>query len=824
MKALRPDLEEVGTGSPAANLAELREKIVDQDYELQELVATLSDGKQKLLDLQGQSKGLKQNTEKLRDIAGQREEQVRKSDSRLISLRGKQAVAVEAETRAKDILDEAKRVAQVHQDDPEADAETKAKWKIDDRRAIQRAQRGYDDAVAERRRADEAVAQEELRNKNLVTDWEKAKADVTAAEEAEKANAEAREKLEGDIRAAAVKVATSRRTSTGLVNKDNALFAELRDNAPYLYAAGKDSATDPLEKVTFVVFKDKARVMMYGLESDIRQVEDILAAFDRPQPHARLTLRVLEVNVINDQAGIGAQRYNDAFQEVQKILADVREQSSAAETILRDSINMRVRYWESAAKLNVANGLTVSPQEASALNRFSFYQPEVLRGLGAPGVFASKEEIAFALRNIPDPARTSTLGEALLVLTLASHTEQRLVIDGFKSRLARYFKSRKFDMPEQAFAGALRAMGIDEYAYGAAEGMSHQQRELVMAIQRRTVENMVDEMREDGAQIADPKVQNETKSRLRAKLDVRYRYLAENFSLSPAAVKDVFETSDPKPFLEFVGQFPVSEVNARIAASDKMLKSMIERIEDDVNTLIVNPAMAKVRNVLRKKNMEVGILTTTDVLATNRFPARVDAAASAEVALGEKQDILAAAQQLASLAVSSSNKDVAKILKDLQSNPNQPSRELYGIGTGGLFQVTPFFDPSGQAMRFNFDYVAASRVREPNGSTNPLLPRIERHSINTEVELSTFELRNISEFTSNAKLGLAPHKWGGIPILNDIPILKELPIIGWFVRKEGRAAVSQHSLVFAQTTIYPTIDDMLNLLTPMSSRAKLGGQ
>ncbi|MET2736294.1 hypothetical protein ABXT16_12685, partial [Staphylococcus epidermidis] len=72
--------------------------------------------------------------------------------------------------------------------------------------------------------------------------------------------------------------------------------------------------------------------------------------------------------------------------------------------------------------------------------------------------------------------------------------------------------------------------------------------------------------------------------------------------------------------------------------------------------------------------------------------------------------------------------------------------ELYGITTGAVFQVTPIFDPSGQALRFQFDHVQNNHIREPNGTVNPQLPRIERHTINTEVQLSNMELREVSRF------------------------------------------------------------------------------
>ena len=44
-------------------------------------------------------------------------------------------------------------------------------------------------------------------------------------------------------------------------------------------------------------------------------------------------------------------------------------------------------------------------------------------------------------------------------------------------------------------------------------------------------------------------------------------------------------------------------------------------------------------------------------------------------------------------------------------------------------------------------------------------------------------------------------------------IIKEIPILGWFVKHGGRAPVVQQSLVLGQATMFPTINDVIDLLT-----------
>jgi hypothetical protein len=199
------------------------------------------------------------------------------------------------------------------------------------------------------------------------------------------------------------------------------------------------------------------------------------------------------------------------------------------------------------------------------------------------------------------------------------------------------------------------------------------------------------------------------------------------------------------------------------------------------------------------------------LLATNRLLARVDPRGSAQLGLGQDQDILGAVTQLAQLYTQGQTLGPLGLLPALQALPRKPGPELYAVNTGAEFKVTPIFDPSGQALRFQLDYIAANRVQEPTGTKDPQLSRIERHTINTEVQLSNMELREVTRFESDAALGIPTHKSGGFPLLNEIPGIKEVPLIGYFVRRAGHNAVMQESIIFGQTTTYPTISDLLGL-------------
>jgi hypothetical protein len=164
------------------------------------------------------------------------------------------------------------------------------------------------------------------------------------------------------------------------------------------------------------------------------------------------------------------------------------------------------------------------------------------------------------------------------------------------------------------------------------------------------------------------------------------------------------------------------------------------------------------------------------------------------------------------------------LFEGLKSNDDQSAAQtsedknsqVYAITSGNRFKVTPIFDPSGQAQRFRFDYVYGNIINDPDGSSggaNPRLPRTESIVINTEAQVSNFEIRELARFESNAKLGLTEHKSGGIPVLNDIPCFRDIPLIGWFKRRGGSSAVVQHTIIFAQSTMYPTIGDIMDVLT-----------
>ena len=143
--------------------------------------------------------------------------------------------------------------------------------------------------------------------------------------------------------------------------------------------------------------------------------------------------------------------------------------------------------------------------------------------------------------------------------------------------------------------------------------------------------------------------------------------------------------------------------------------------------------------------------------------------------------------------------------------------ESYAISSGNVYTITPIFGPSGQAMRFNFDFTLNTRIREPGGTVNPALPRIERHSVNTEVAVTNLDLQRIASFDSNYQIGQPRRQGGGLPIFNQLPLIKNIPVIGYFSLREGKPALRQRSILMVQTAQYPTVGDIANLMLDSSA-------
>jgi hypothetical protein len=280
------------------------------------------------------------------------------------------------------------------------------------------------------------------------------------------------------------------------------------------------------------------------------------------------------------------------------------------------------------------------------------------------------------------------------------------------------------------------------------------------------------------------------------------------------------------------------------SAVNLTFRKYLEQVNRDLSDVYVKPAFRRLNERVLDKRLGTGVIQETSILASNRLGARVDPRGSAQLAVGEEVNLLESARQLTGIlgsvgqgfatgvfgnpaslagghgaAASSTLTGAQSALNSLDQLPRDTRSAIYGIATGNLFQVNPIIDPSGQSLRFRFDFVSATQIREPDDTVDPQLPRIERHSVNTEVQLANQEVRLISQFQANSRLGINTWKSGGIPILKYVPWVNEVPLIGWFVRRGGRSSETQHSLIFCQTALYPTLGEVLDLAVQAPSFA-----
>ena len=651
-----------------------------------------------------------------------------------------------------------------------------------------------------------------------------------------------------------------------LAQTESELFAQARDNTPFFYAPAVGTSTDPARRVLMYAFGDSKTVFLRGNSEDLDTVKTMIAIFDRPAPQARMSLWALELNSTADESG--TKKFNKALEIIEDELSATRARIAGSVSFLRDCINAEVNRV-AMDKLVSLDRLADSSQLRWA--RMHVYQREVLIRLGFdPNAgIPTGSRIGVTKFTLADPAGTTTLGEALMVLSLANPDSRRRIIQAYTSGLRARLDALGVPelplnrrsgsphgyptQPSQWFAITQRATGNDLEPASQYPGrptlyaLSSSQQELIRAITRAALPHALERLRvlvkslerlEEQIQSLEP-LKQQTSTAALAKRDINkaetqrenlldheitpiLEWLWREFQIMPSAALSSSPTASAMSAIvketreaATASLDPLRTANARVAAADQMLKEIIIAFEDDLDLHFIQPMLSRLRKrLVDEKGIGVGVIQRTSVLATNRLQARVDARGSAQLAVGDTQNILGAFQQLGQLIASGQAGGPLGILSGLNRLPQGDTTELYGLTTNGTFQLTPIFDPSGQALRFKLDQVFANLVREPDGTVNPQLARIERHTVNTEVQLSNLELREVSRFNSNSRIGLPVRKFGGIPILNNIPYVREVPLIGWFVRKSGKSAVTQQSLIFGQTTIYPTIGDILDLLKP----------
>ncbi len=483
------------------------------------------------------------------------------------------------------------------------------------------------------------------------------------------------------------------------------------------------------------------------------------------------------------------------------------------------------------------------------LKRYALYSEEVRNELGIRFI----DELGFdnpKQFGLKDPGSATTLNEALIILLLTNRDNRDAILKQFLTDARAKLGKKDKEGHDYDFTRLYSMLGFNTTSIAAPNTQTtRQQQELIYAMrgpllrhlvsriarlqdrvdQFRKLDDRINRPAPTGWTLNTPPVSDGDKALyqcLKEKLPLIFDTIHDEFPISPVEVMEGrVKLIDPGPGT--IGLQPMYDGRpyglpkvynlrpspARVAAADGMLDVYTKAFEDDIDREFVQPMLVNLRKRLKQSGIGFGVIQRTSMLATNRLVARVDPRATAELSVGEETNLLQGLQSIAQITLAAQTGNVLGGLGQLKASASneKDAAEIYGITSGSAFQVTPIFDPTGQALRFKFDFVDTTLVREPRGTTNPRLPRVERHTVNTEVQLANLEIREVSRFESDSKIGLPTKYWGGLPLLKDIPGVRPIPLIGWFVRRGGSNAIAQRSLIFAQTTMSPTIGDILDL-------------
>lgn len=145
-----------------------------------------------------------------------------------------------------------------------------------------------------------------------------------------------------------------------------------------------------------------------------------------------------------------------------------------------------------------------------------------------------------------------------------------------------------------------------------------------------------------------------------------------------------------------------------------------------------------------------------------------------------------------------------------------PDPAIFKFETGTGFEVRPVVQPDGQSVVFDFNYMYTTDLLEPVRADEKHIGRVKRHFINTEVQLGEYEWREISRYEVALKLARTSR---GVPLLEDVPVA------GVLFRPLPQAKKSlQQNLIIGQAVIYPTIDELMGLKSPLLAEAPVGHQ
>lgn len=309
----------------------------------------------------------------------------------------------------------------------------------------------------------------------------------------------------------------------------------------------------------------------------------------------------------------------------------------------------------------------------------------------------------------------------------------------------------------------------------------------------------------------------------------------------------------------------VEGTRSHIAQIDNYLKRLAIALEDDFKVQFYDPAFAGVRAASREWDVNLGQVERTTILTNNRQFAKVEPQATMEFDLPKRAPMIvegmngarALVQEYGTLlqdptflslsgmmsgspvsaatggagtpvsglpnqglrtpsvrnVLPGQSTDTAEQLMAQSGGPDRkfgaalegliPDPAIYKFETGTGFEIRPVIQPDGHSVIYDFDYMYTTNVREPVRPDEKHLGRVKRHFIHTQVQTSSFELREISRYQVALK---ASRTSRGVPLLEDIPgagvLFRPLP---------SDESSLQQNIILGQSTVYPTLFDLMGL-------------
>ncbi|MCA9216474.1 MAG: hypothetical protein KDB27_25570, partial [Planctomycetales bacterium] len=279
----------------------------------------------------------------------------------------------------------------------------------------------------------------------------------------------------------------------------------------------------------------------------------------------------------------------------------------------------------------------------------------------------------------------------------------------------------------------------------------------------------------------------------------------------------------------------------QIATVDNYLKRLSIALEDDFKIQFYEPSFIGVRNAARRHQVTLGNIERTSVLTNNRALAKVLPTATMEFDLPKRRiaivEAFEGAKALASdygallqdptflsafqlLGGAQPNGKAASVLPGLPTSLDEyqmgytgrentrngsalegliPDPSIYKIETGTGYEIRPVIQPDGDSIVYDFNYMYTTDIREPVRADEKHLGRVKRHFLNTQVQTSSYELREVSRYQVALKVARTGQ---GVPLLQDIPV------VGVAFRPLPSAESSiQQNIILGRSVVYPTLFD-----------------